>query len=211
MKINVIFYSMYGHVYQLAEAEAEGAREVNGAEVKLFQCPELVPKNILDKSGASNAREKFAHIPFASVDDIASADGILFGTPTRYGNMCSQMRNLLDQTGGLWSKGAFINKCAGVFVGTGSQHGGQETTILSFLPTLIHLGMIVVPVPYSSKELMEMKEISGGSPYGAGTMSGLDGSRQPSENELAIARAQGRHLAEVTAAYTRGRVEHAKV
>jgi len=205
MKINIIFYSMYGHVHKMALAEAEGAREVPGAEVRIFQAAELVPDHLLEKSGAKAARQAFADIPIAKPEDIADADGLLFGTPTRFGNMCSQMRNLFDQCGPLWMKGAFINKFAGIFCATGSQHGGQETTMLTMAPTLLHLGMIIVGVPYDETRLLTMKEISGGSPYAASTMSDLDGSRWPTENELAIARTQGRHLAEITATYVKGR------
>ena len=205
MKINIIFYSMYGHVYKLALAEAEGAREVPGAEVKLFQTAELVPNDVLERSGAKAARQAFADIPIAKPEDIADADGLLFGTPTRFGNMSAQLRNLFDQCGPLWQKGAFINQFVGVFTATGSQHGGQETTMFTMVPTFLHLGMIVVGVPYNEPRLLNMKEITGGSPYSASTMSDLDGSRQPTENELAIARTQGRHLAEVTAAYINGK------
>ncbi len=197
-KIHVVFYSMYGHVYAMAEAVAEGARQVAGADVTLYQVPELVPDEALEKSGAKKAREQFAHIPIAQPKQLAEADGLLFGTPTRFGNMAAQMRNFLDQTGQLWLAGALVGKPAGVFVSTASQHGGQETTALTFYTTLLHLGMIVVGVPYSVQELVNMGEITGGSPYGAGTLAGLDGSRRPSENELAIARHQGRIVADVT-------------
>jgi NAD(P)H dehydrogenase (quinone) len=196
-RIHVIFYSMYGHVYKMAEAVAEGAREVSGAEVKLLQVPELVPEEVLEKSGAKAARAAFADIPFAAVDDLAAADAIIFGTPTRFGNMCAQMRNFLDQTGGLWMSGALVGKIGSVFTSTATQHGGQETTITSFHTTLLHQGMIIVGVPYSEARLMKMDEISGGTPYGASTLADSDGSRQPSENELAIARFQGQHVAEI--------------
>jgi len=176
---------------------AEGAREVSGAEVKLLQVPELVPEEVLEKSGAKAARAAFAEIPFAKVDDLAAADAIIFGTPTRFGNMCAQMRNFLDQTGGLWMSGALVGKIGSVFTSTATQHGGQETTITSFHTTLLHQGMIIVGVPYSETRLMKMDEISGGTPYGASTLADSDGSRQPSENELAIARFQGQHVAEI--------------
>ena len=197
VRIQIVFYSMYGHVYRMAEAVAEGARSVPGTEVKILQVPELVPPEILKQSGADTARKAFAHIPTAKVDDLADADAIIFGTPTRYGNMCAQMRNFMDQTGGLWMKGSLVGKPAGVFTSTASQHGGQETTITSFHTTLLHLGMVIVGVPYSEQRLMNLSEISGGSPYGASTLAGLDGSRMPSENELAIARFQGKHIAEI--------------
>ena len=194
-KIGIVFYSMYGHVYTMAEAVAAGAREVSGADVALYQVPELVPMDALERTGAAAARARFAHIPIATPALLPEFDAILFGTPTRFGNMAAQMRNFLDQTGGLWAKGALINKIGSVFVSTATQHGGQETTITSFYNTLIHHGMIIVGVPYEEARLAEMGEITGGSPYGASTLTGADGSRQPSENELAIARFQGRHVA----------------
>ncbi len=197
-KIKVVFYSMYGHVYQLAEAIAEGARKVKGSEVQVLQVPELVPEEVLVKSGAKAARDVFSHIPVAVPSSLVEADAIIFGTPTRFGNMCSQMRNFLDQTAQLWQIGALIGRVGSVFASTASQHGGQETTIQSFHTTLLHHGMIIVGVPYSEPALLNMKEISGGTPYGATTMADHDGSRQPSENELAIARFQGQHVAEIT-------------
>ena len=199
MKIQVIFYSMYGHIHQMAEAVVEGAKSVAGAEVSLFQVAELIPDAALEKSGAKKTRDGFASVPVATPSQLADADAIIFGTPTRFGNMAAQMRNFLDQTGGLWAKGALIGKVGSVFTSTGTQHGGQETTITSFHSTLLHHGMVIVGVPYSCQELSNMNEITGGSPYGAGTLAGADGSRQPSANELAIARFQGRHVAEITA------------
>jgi len=197
MKVSVVFYSMYGHVHTLAEAVAEGAREVKSAEVSLFQVPELMPDDVLEKSGAKAARAAFAHIPIMKPDQLAEADAILFGTPTRFGNMCAQMRNFLDQTGKLWATGALIGKVGSAFTSTGTQHGGQETTLTSFHTTLFHLGMVVVGVPYSAKGLSVMDEITGGTPYGASTMAGADGKRRPSDNELGIARFQGKHVAEI--------------
>jgi NAD(P)H dehydrogenase (quinone) len=197
VKVQVIFYSMYGHVFKMAQAVAEGAREVAGAEVSIYQVPELVPDNILAASGAAAARQAFANVPIATPDQLAAADALIFGTPTRFGNMCAQMRNFFDQTGGLWMKGALVGKVGSVFTSTASQHGGQETTLVSFHLTLFHQGMIVVGVPYAEQRLMNMQEISGGTPYGASTLTGPDGSRQPSENELAIARFQGRHTTEI--------------
>jgi NAD(P)H dehydrogenase (quinone) len=199
MKIQVIFYSMYGHIYKLAQAVAEGAREVAGAEVTLYQVAELVPEAALERTGAKKAREAFAHIPVAEPQVMADADAIIFGTGTRFGNMTAQMRNFLDQTGQMWAKGALIGKVGSVFTSTASQHGGQETTLTSFHTTLLHHGMIIVGVPYSCQGLNNMEEITGGTPYGASTITRNDGSRQPSENELAIARFQGRHVAEITA------------
>ncbi len=195
MKIQVVFYSMYGHVHRMAEAVAEGAREVEGAEVALYQVPELVPAEALEKSGAAAARAAFAHIPVIEPDQLTEADAILFGTPTRFGNMCAQMRQFLDRTTKLWLSGALIGKVGSVFASTASQHGGQETTITSFHTTLLHQGMIIVGVPYSEQRLVVMDQVSGGTPYGATTLAGTDGRRQPSENELAIARFQGRHVA----------------
>jgi NAD(P)H dehydrogenase (quinone) len=199
MKINVqiVFYSMYGHTCKMAEAVAEGAREVEDVEVNLYQVPELVPEEVLERAGAKAARAAFAHIPVAKPEQLAEADAIIFGTPTRFGNMCAQMRNFLDQTGPLWMKGALIGKVGSVFTSTATQHGGQETTITSFHSTLLHHGMIIVGVPYSEQRLVNMSEITGGTPYGASTLAGGDGSRQPSENELAIARFQGRHVARI--------------
>lgn len=196
-KLQVIFYSMYGHIYRLAEAVAAGAREVEGVEVSLYQVPELVPEEALVRTGAKAAREAFAHIPVAVPAQLAEADAVIFGTPTRFGNMCAQMRNFLDQTGQLWLKGALVGKVGSVFTSTASQHGGQETTITSFHTTLLHHGMVLVGVPYSAAGLTVMSEISGGTPYGASTITGGDGSRQPSANELEIARFQGRHVAAI--------------
>lgn len=204
VKVQIVFYSMYGHIYAMAEAVAEGVREVKGAELELLQVPELVPGEVLKKSGAEEAREKFKHVPFAKPEDLTRPDAIIFGTPTRYGNMCGQMRNFVDQLGPFWAKGAFEGKVGSVFASSNTQHGGQETTLTSFHTTLFHLGMIVVGVPYSETRQMTAEEITGGTPYGATTIAG-DGSRRPSENELAIARFQGRHVAEVAAALKRGR------
>jgi NAD(P)H dehydrogenase (quinone) len=194
-KVHVIFYSMYGHIYRMAEAEAEGARSVEGVEVTLYQVPELVPEEALVRTGAAEARKAFAHIPVATPSMLTEADAIIFGTPTRFGNMCAQMRNFLDQTGRIWLEGGLVGKVASVFSSTATQHGGQETTITSFHSTLLHHGMIIVGVPYAEQRLLNMEEITGGTPYGASTLAGGDGSRQPSENELEIAKYQGRHVA----------------
>jgi NAD(P)H dehydrogenase (quinone) len=199
MKVQVVFYSTYGHIYRMAEAVAEGARSVEGAEVSLFQVPELMPEEALEKSGAKGARAAFAHVPIIQPDHLREADAIIFGTPTRFGNMAAQMRNFLDQTGGLWFQGALIGKVGSVFASTASQHGGQETTITSFHSTLLHHGMVIVGVPYSEPGLTNMAEISGGTPYGATTMAGSDGKRMPSENELTIAKFQGKHVAQIAA------------
>ncbi|MFL5265664.1 MAG: NAD(P)H:quinone oxidoreductase [Stellaceae bacterium] len=205
VKIQVVFYSMYGHVYQMAKAVAAGAREVAGTEVSLWQVPELVPEEILEKSGAVIARAAFAHVPVAKPTQLAEADALIFGTPTRFGNMAAQMRNFLDQTGQLWANGALIGKVGSVFASTATQHGGQETTLVSFHTTLLHQGMIVVGLPYSQQGLLNMAEITGGTPYGATTLADTDGTRQPSENELALAHFQGRHVAQITNALIVGR------
>jgi NAD(P)H dehydrogenase (quinone) len=204
-KVQIVFYSMYGHVFKMAQAVAEGAREVKDADVEIFRVAELVPEEILVKSGAKDAQKAFAHIPVIKPADMEQADAVIFGTPTRFGNMCAQMRNYLDQLGGLWVKNAFVGKIGSVFASTGTQHGGQETTITSFHTTLFHLGFIVVGVPYSEKALTNMDEITGGTPYGATTMAGNDGKRQPTENELTIARHQGRHVAQIASELKRGR------
>ena len=192
-KVLVLYYSMYGHVETMAKAVAEGARSVAGTEATIKRVPDLVPEDVARKAGAKMDQAA----PIATVDELPNYDAIIFGSPTRFGNMCAQMRNFLDQTGALWMKGSLIGKVASVFTSTATQHGGQETTITSFHHTLLHQGMIVVGVPYSCQELMNMSEITGGSPYGAGTITRSDGSRQPSENELKIARFQGAHVAKV--------------
>jgi NAD(P)H:quinone oxidoreductase type IV len=196
-RIQVVFYSMYGHIYRMAEAIAAGAREVEDTEVTLLQVAELVPDDVLLLSGARETRKSFAHVPIAEPAKLAHADAIIFGTPTRFGNMCAQMRNFLDQTGPLWASGGLVGKVGSVFTSTASQHGGQETTITSFHTTLFHHGMVVVGVPYIEQRLVEMDEITGGTPYGASTLTKGDGSRQPSANELAIARFQGMHVADI--------------
>ncbi len=196
-KIQVVFYSMYGHIYRMAEAVAAGAREVDDVEVTLLQVADLVPDDVLEKSGAKAARQAFAHVPLAQPEHLADADGIIFGTPTRFGNMCAQMRNFLDQTGALWMQGSLVGKVGSVFTSTATQHGGQETTLTSFHTTLLHQGMIIVGLPYSEVRQMTMDEITGGSPYGASTITAGNGSRMPSENELAMARFQGRHVAQI--------------
>jgi NAD(P)H dehydrogenase (quinone) len=203
VKVQVIFYSMYGHVYRMAQAVVEGAKKVPGAEVSLYQVQELVSDEVLEKYGAKAAKAAFSKIPVATVDQLADANAIIFGTPTRFGNMAAQMRNFLDQTGSLWTKGSLIGKVGSVFASTASQHGGQETTLTSFHSTLLHHGMVIVGVPYSESGLVHMSEVSGGTPYGATTIAGSDGSRQPSENELKIARYQGKHVTEIAAKLSR--------
>lgn len=196
-RIHVVFYSMYGHMHKMAEAVAAGARAIEGTEVTLLQVPELVPDDVLLLSGARETRAAFATVPVAEPGKLAEADAIIFGTPTRFGNMCAQMRNFLDQTGPLWASGSLVGKVGSVFTSTASQHGGHETTITSFHTTLLHHGMVIVGVPYTEQRLVEMDEISGGSPYGASTLTGGNGARQPSKNELAIARFQGMHVADI--------------
>ena len=197
MKALVVFYSTYGHVYQMAEAVAEGVRAVNGAEVILRRVPETLPIEVLKQMGALEAQKRFAHIPVCAVQELAGADAVIFGTPTRFGNMCGQMRQFLDATGELWAKGALVGKVGSVFTSSVTQHGGQESTILTFHVTLLHHGFILVGLPYTFQGQMTIDEISGGSPYGASTIAGGDGSRMPSENELAAARFQGKHVAAI--------------
>lgn len=204
MEIQVIFYSMYGHVYQMAEAVVEGVEQLKGTRVSLYQVPELIPDEALERVGAKQTRQAFAHVPVAEPAQLAQADAIIFGTPTRFGNMCAQMRNYLDRTGQLWQADALVGKVGSVFASTGTQHGGQETTITSFHSTLLHLGMIIVGLPYSEKRQLVMDQITGGSPYGATTLAASDGSRQPSQNELEMARFQGLHVAKITKALLDG-------
>lgn len=199
MKILVVYYSLYGHIHRMAEAIAEGAREVEGTEVKICRVPETLPDNVLEMMGAVESQKSMAHVPVCAVDDLAGADAIIFGSPTRFGNMCGQMRQFLDATGALWAKGALVGKVGSVFTSSNTQHGGQESTILSFHITLLHHGMVIVGLPYTFQGQMRMDEITGGSPYGASTIAGGRGERFPSENELASARFQGRHVAQITA------------
>ncbi len=191
-RVQVIFYSMYGHVHQLAEAIAEGARGVEGVEVGLFQVAETLPAEILAKMGAVDAKASFAQIPTADPQALADADAILLGTPTRFGHPCAQMQAFLDATGSLWAKGALVGKLGGAFTSTASQHGGQETTLVNMHTFFHHQGMVVAGVPYSVPELSQLAEVSGGSPYGASTVAGPRGERQPTANELAIASRLGK-------------------
>jgi len=199
MKILIVYYSMYGHIHRMAEAVAEGAREIEGAEILIRRVPETLPEEVLKKMGSLDAQKSFATIPICTLDELASADSVIFGTPTRFGNMCGQMRQFLDSTGGLWAKGALVGKVGSVFASSGTQHGGQESTILSFHITPLHHGMIIVGLPYSFQGQTRTDEVSGGSPYGASTIAGGKGERVPTENELAAARFQGRHVATITA------------
>jgi NAD(P)H dehydrogenase (quinone) len=198
-KVLILYYSAYGHIEKMAEAVAEGARAVPGTEVTVKRVPELVPEEIAKTSGMKLDQPA----PIAAVDELADYDAIIFGTPTRFGNMCAQMRNFLDQTGGHWMKGTLVGKVGSVFTSTATQHGGQETTITSFHSTLLHQGMIIVGLPYAFPGLTNMDEITGGSPYGASTLAKGDGSRQPSANELDGARYQGKHVAQITAKLAR--------
>ena len=199
MKVLVVFYSTYGHVYQMANAVAEGAQEISGATVELRRVPETLPSEVLEKMGAVEAQKVFTHIPVCTVDELASADAIIFGTPTRFGNMCGQMRQFLDATGQLWMEGKLVGKVGSVFASTATQHGGQEATLLSFHISLLHQGMVVVGLPYAFQGQMRNDEITGGSPYGATTIAGTKGERTPTENELAGARFQGKHVAAIAA------------
>ena len=197
MKVLIVYYSMYGHIYKMAEAAAEGVRAVEGAEVVLRRVPETLPAEVLEKMGAATTLGLQAQVPVCTVEELGEADAIIFGTPTRFGNMCGQMRQFLDSTGQLWMKGALVGKAGSVIASSNTQHGGQEATILSFHITLLHQGMVIVGLPYSFQGQMNTDEISGCSPYGASTIAGADGSRSPSANELAGARFQGEHVARI--------------
>jgi NAD(P)H dehydrogenase (quinone) len=202
MKVLVVFYSLYGHVYTMAEAVVGGAAEVDGVEVDLRRVPETLPEDVLEKMGAIEAQKSFAHVPVCTVAELAEADAIIFGTPTRFGNMCGQMRQFLDATGKLWMAGELVGKVGSVFASSNTQHGGQETTITSFHLTLLHQGMIIVGLPYTFQGQMRMDEITGGSPYGASTIAGGHGERMPSANELEAARFQGNHVTTIASKLT---------
>jgi NAD(P)H dehydrogenase (quinone) len=199
-RILVLYYSSYGHLEIMARAVAEGAASVERAEVALKRVPELVPEEVCRKAGMKVEQDA----PFADPGELADYDAIIIGAPTRFGNMAAQMRNFLDQTGGLWAKGVLVNKIGSCFTSTATQHGGQETTIISMQFTLFHHGMIVVGLPYAWAGNAQMEEISGGTPYGASTLAGPDGARLPSANELDGARYQGRHVASIAAQFVRG-------
>lgn len=199
MKVLIVFYSTYGHTFEMAEAAAEGVAQFPGAEAQLLRVPETLPREVLEKMGAIEAQKAFEHIPIARVEDLPQADAIIFGTPTRFGNMCGQMRQFLDATGQLWQTGALVGKVGSVFTSSATQHGGQESTILSFHTTLLHQGMVIVGLPYAFQGQMRNDEITGGSPYGASTIAGTAGERRPSENEREAARFQGRHVASIAA------------
>lgn len=199
MKILVLFYSTYGHIYKMAQAIAEGAKEVQGAEVDIKRVPETLPQNVLEMLHAVDAQKAFESVPVCTVEELKNYDAIIFGTPTRYGSKAAQMQQFLDATGQLWATGALVGKVGSVFTSSATQHGGQESTILSFHTNLLHHGMVIVGLPYSFAGQMGIDEITGCSPYGASTIAGGQGQRMPSENELAGARFQGKHVAEITA------------
>lgn len=196
-KILIVYYSLYGHVYKLVQAAAKGAQSLDNVEAILRRVPETLSKEVIEKMGAVESQKMQAHIPICTVEELGQADAIIFGTPTRFGNMCGQMRQFLDATGQLWAKGALVGKVGSVITSSNTQHGGQESTILSFHITLLHHGMVIVGLPYTFKGQMTTDEISGCSPYGASTIAGSDGTRLPSENELAGAHFLGKHVAKI--------------
>ncbi|MDD5656952.1 MAG: NAD(P)H:quinone oxidoreductase [Elusimicrobia bacterium] len=195
MNILIAYYSMYGHIHRMAQAVAKGVQEVPGATPVLRRVPETLSPEILEKMGATNAQKSMANVPICTLKDLVEAEAIIFGTPTRFGNMCGQMRQFLDSTGQLWLKGELVGKLASVFTSSNTQHGGQESTILTFHATLLHQGMVVAGLPYTFQGQMRNDEITGSSPYGASTIAGVKGERMPSANELDAARFQGRHVA----------------
>jgi NAD(P)H dehydrogenase (quinone) len=199
VRVKVIFHSIYGHVFRIAEAVAAGAREVPGATVEVLQVAETLPAAVLEKMGATEAKQAFANVPVADPKKLNEADAVLFGCGTRFGAASAQMQAFFDATGSHWSSGALVGKVGSVFTSTASQHGGQETTIMGMHTFLFHQGLVVVGVPYAEQRLLTLKEITGGSPYGASTITGGQGERLPSENELAIARFQGRHVTQIAA------------
>ena len=202
MKVLIVYYSTYGHVHKMAEAIAEGVGQVEGAEAVLRRVPETLTPEVIVKMGAVDTQKAQDQIPICTVDELAEADAVIFGTPTRFGNMCGQMRQFLDATGQLWATGALVGKVGSVFTSSATQHGGQESTILSFHISLLHHGFVIVGLPYAFQGQMRTDEITGGSPYGASTIAGGAGERMPSENELEGARFQGRHVAEIASKLT---------
>lgn len=201
-KVFVVFHSIYGHVYRMAQSVAEGAGSAEGTEVRLMQVPETLGADILEKMGARQAKKAFEKVPVAKPDELAWADAVIFGTPTRFGNMSAQMRAFLDSTGTLWAQNALVGKIGSVFTSSGTQHGGQESTILSFHITLLHHGMLIAGLPYTEKRQMTTDEVAGGSPYGASTIAGPDGRRTPSPDELAMAKTQGAWVARLASKQT---------
>jgi NAD(P)H dehydrogenase (quinone) len=198
MKLLILYYSMYGHIHRMAEAEAAGAREVEGVDVVMRRVPETLSQEILEMMGAVAAQKAFSHIPICTLEELGSADAVIFGTPTRYGNMCGQMRQFLDATGRLWAAGALVGKVGSVFTSSATQHGGQESTILTFHTNLLHHGMLIAGLPYSFEGQSRLDEITGCSPYGASTIAGQQGQRWPTKNELDGARYQGKYVAGIT-------------
>lgn len=196
-KVLVVFYSMYGHIYKMAEAVAEGVREVPECEAVLMRVPETLSEQVLGLMGALEVQKSLAHIPVATVNDLAAADAIIFGSPTRFGNMCGQMRQFLDATGGLWAKNSLVGKVGSVFTSSNTQHGGQESTILSFHNTLLHHGMLIAGLPYSFAGQSDNSAMTGCSPYGASTIAGIKGELSPTANDLAGARFQGAYVARI--------------
>lgn len=197
MKLLVVYYSMYGHIYAMARQVMAGANTVAGVQAELRRVPETLPPEVLEKMGAVESLKAQRDVPVCTVDELGEADAVIFGTPTRFGNMCGQMKQFLDATGKLWQSGALVGKAGSVFASSNTQHGGQESTILSFHIVLLHLGMVIVGLPYSFPGQMEIGMISGCSPYGASTIAGPDGGLAPNDNEIAGARFQGEHVAKI--------------
>lgn len=197
VKVLILFHTITGHIYEMAKAAAAGAKSVKGCQVDLKRVAETLSPEIIEKMGGTAAQKKIAKVPIADPKEIGRYDAIIFGTPTRFGNMTAQMRAFLDGTGGLWMDGSLIGKVGSVFTSSATQHGGQESTLLSTHITLLHQGMVIVGLPYSYKNQMTIKEITGSSPYGASTIAGTKGERMPSKNELAAAKFQGQHVAKI--------------
>ena len=198
MNVLIVYYSLYGHIATMAQAVAEGVHQVPGMTATLRRVPETLPAEVIEKMGATEAQKAQANVPVCTLEELEAADAVVFGTPTRFGNMCGQMRQFLDATGHIWMRGGLVGKPGGVFCSTATQHGGQETTLMATIQTLLHQGMVIVGLPYAFAGQMRLDEITGGSPYGATTIAGTDGSRRPSENELEAARFQGSHIADIT-------------
>ena len=198
MNVLIVYYSLYGHIATMAQAVAEGVHQIPGMTATLRRVPETLPEDVIAKMGATEAQKAQSQVPVCTLEELEAADAVVFGTPTRFGNMCGQMRQFLDATGSIWMRGGLIGKPGGVFCSTATQHGGQETTLMASIQTLLHHGMVVVGLPYAFAGQMRLDEVTGGSPYGATTIAGGDGSRRPSENELDAARFQGNHIAAIT-------------
>lgn len=198
MNVLIVYYSLYGHIATMAQAVAEGVHQVPGMTATLRRVPETLPAEVIEKMGATEAQKAQANVPVCTLEELEAADAVVFGTPTRFGNMCGQMRQFLDATGSIWMRGGLVGKPGGVFCSTATQHGGQETTLMASIQTLLHQGMVIVGLPYAFAGQMRLDEVTGGSPYGATTIAGGDGSRRPSENELEAARFQGSHIAGIT-------------